>query len=203
MSLPKAVVFDLGKVLVDFDYGIAIRNIAARSRVTVQELAHFITHSTLLFDYETGLVSTHDFFQRVRQVTGFDGDLNEFARLFADIFTPIEAMVRVQAQLRARGVPTYIFSNTNELAVVHIRTHYPFFSDFDDYIFSYEHRAMKPHASLYEVLELRSGLTGPELFYLDDRPENVAAGAARGWQAHLHESVEKSRAALTSCRLLD
>jgi hypothetical protein len=38
---------------------------------------------------------------------------------------------------------------------------------------------------------------------LDDRPENVAAGAARGWHAILHESPEKSRAAIQKLRLLN
>ena len=55
---------------------------------------------------------------------------------------------------------------------------------------------MKPDAKIYEALEKLTGRRGKEIVYLDDRPENVAAGAARGWRAILHESPEKSRAAL-------
>ncbi len=36
MDSPKAVVFDLGKVLVDFDYSIAARRIAARSSMPIE-----------------------------------------------------------------------------------------------------------------------------------------------------------------------
>jgi HAD superfamily hydrolase (TIGR01509 family) len=111
-------------------------------------------------------------------------------------------MLKLHAALRQRGVPTYIFSNTNELAVGHIRKNFPFFSQFDGYICSYEHGAMKPDAKLYEVVEQTSRLAGPELLYLDDRPENVAAGAARGWQAVLHESSEKSQSAVAASGLL-
>ena len=59
-----------------------------------------------------------------------------------------------------RDIRTYIFSNTNHLAIENVRKLYPFFRDFDDYIFSYEHGAMKPDSKLYEVVEERSGCRG-------------------------------------------
>jgi len=191
----KAVVFDLGKVLVDFDYGIAARRIAARSRMTPEALGLFIMRSSLLLDYETGLLTSQEFYDKVRAATGFRGDLEEFGGLFADIFAPIGPMVQLHAGLRQQGFPTYIFSNTNELAVRHIRRSFPFFANFDSYILSYEHRAMKPDAKLYEVVEKQAARQGPEILYLDDRPENIAAGAARNWQVILHETPEKTAAA--------
>jgi 2-haloacid dehalogenase len=198
----KAVVFDLGKVLVDFDYSIAVRKIAARAKMPVVSLAQFMIHAPLLLKYESGALTTSQFFDEVCSITGFCGDLEEFASLFGDIFTPIEPMIEIQQSLRAQGLPTFIFSNTNELAVRHIRKAFPFFSGFNDFILSYEHGAMKPEARFYEVLERRSGHRGPEILYLDDRPENVQAGAARGWRIILHESPEKSAAALRQFGLL-
>ena len=203
MVRPQVVVFDLGKVLLDFDYGIAARRIAARGKITAVEVKNFIDHSPLLFRYETGRLTKAQFFDEVRAATGFDGDMLEFSRFFADIFIAIEPMVALQASLRQRGVPIYIFSNTNELAIEHIRGRFPFFNGFDGYILSYEHGAMKPDARLYEVVERQSGRTGEKILYLDDRPENVAAGAARGWQVILQESPEKSRTALEGLGLLD
>ena len=105
-------------------------------------------------------------------------------------------MIALHAELRRRGIPTYIFSNTNDLAVEHIRRNFPFFKNFDGYIYSYEVGAMKPDAKIYEALEKLAGRRGADIVYLDDRPENVAGGAARGWQAILHETPEKSRAAV-------
>src|SRR5690348_18058051 len=113
----KAVAFDLGKVLVEFDYAIAGRKIAARATMAATELGQCLIHVTLIIRYETGQLSRRKFFEEVRAASGFLGDLEEFASLFADIFTPIEEMVRLQAELRARGLRTYIFSNTNELAI--------------------------------------------------------------------------------------
>jgi HAD superfamily hydrolase (TIGR01509 family) len=199
----KAVVFDLGKVLVDFDYSIAVRKITARGTKDLAEITQFLMRSPMLIEYEIGLLTNHQFYEAICAATGFRGDFEEFANSFGDIFAPIEPMIQLQAALRARGVPTYIFSNTNDLAVSHIRRNFPFFNHFDGYILSYEKRAMKPEPKIYEALEHESGRRGSELLYLDDRPENVEAGAARGWNVILHESPEKSTAAVHAFGLLD
>lgn len=203
MTPPKVVVFDLGKVLVDFDYGIPARKIAARGTMDAAAVQKFIDHSPLLFRYETGLLTTEQFFAEISAATGFRGSLEEFAPIFGDIFQPIPPMIEMHATLRQKKIPTYIFSNTNDMAVEHIRRTFPFFNTFDGYIFSYEHGAMKPQAKLYEVVENETGKHREEIIYLDDRAENVAAGAARGWRVVLQETPEKSRAALHAAGLLD
>ena len=190
------VVFDLGKVLVDFDYTIAANKIAARSRNHVESLHEFLSGSPLLVQLESGLLTSRQFFSEVQKATGFTGGPEEFFDYFADIFLPIPAMVELHAELRKRQVPTYILSNTNDIAVGHIRRKFPFFGNFDGYIFSYQVGAMKPDAKIYEALETLSGRRGAEIFYIDDRPENVRAGAARGWQIVLHETPDATRAAL-------
>lgn len=198
----RAVVFDLGKVLVDFDYGIAARKIAARGTLPDHDLAHFLAHAPLLYRYETGLLTDEQFYRELCQASGFCGDFQEFSGCFADIFVAIEPMVELQAALRKRGLPTYICSNTNGLAISHIRRNFPFFSNFDGYVLSYEHGSMKPDARLYEVVEHQSGKRGAEILYVDDRPENIAAGAARDWQVVLQETPAKTRATIERFGLL-
>ncbi|MCC7377333.1 MAG: HAD family phosphatase [Verrucomicrobiales bacterium] len=201
-SQPTAVVFDLGKVLLDFDYGIVINRVSKRSRSTPQELHHLMLHSPLLPAYERGELSSTEFFETIRTETDYLGEYPEFESTFADIFTEIPPMIALQAELRARGVPTFIFSNTNDIAVRHIRANFPFFANFDGYVLSYEHRSMKPDAPLYEVVERMTGRKGGELIYLDDRPENIVAGAARGWHAVLHHDPAVSRARVAAAGLI-
>jgi len=196
------VVFDLGKVLVDFDYSIAARKIAARSTMSLDGINRFVGDSGITVKYELGSVTRREFFEQARQAMGFHGTFEEFGEFFADIFTEIPPMIELHAALRRRGIPTYIFSNTNDLAVEHIRRNFPFFKHFDGYILSYQICAMKPDAKIYEALEKLAGRHGADIVYLDDRPENAAAGAARGWRAILHESPEKSRAAVEKFGLL-
>ena len=201
-TTPSIVVFDLGKVLVDFDYSIAGRRIAARGTMSPADVQKFLDHSPLLYRYETGLMTRQEFFEEVRQATGFRGGIEEFGAFFADIFSEMPPMIELHASLRRSGIPSYIFSNTNDLAIEHIRRNFPFFSNFNGYILSYEIGAMKPATKIYEALESLSGKRGSEILYLDDRRENVDAGAVRGWQVILQTTPEKTRAEIEKLGLL-
>ncbi len=98
------VAFDLGKVLVDFDYSIAARKIAARSTMPLDSVNSFIGDSGITVKYELGLVTRREFFEQARQAIGFHGTFEEFGELFADIFTEIPLMIELHAGLRRRGV---------------------------------------------------------------------------------------------------
>jgi len=200
--MQPVLIFDLGKVLVDFDYSIAAKKIAARSKKSPADLHAFLGGSPLLLEYECGRHTRQEFFEAIREAIEFQGDVAEFGGFFADIFAEIPPMVSMQAELRRRGLKTYIFSNTNDLATEHIQRNFPFFGNFDGYILSYEVGGMKPQPKIYEAMEAMTGRRGADMVYLDDRLENIEAGAARGWQAILHETPEKSRQALSKLGLL-
>ncbi|HZF01656.1 MAG TPA: HAD family phosphatase [Methylomirabilota bacterium] len=194
--MKPAIVFDLGKVLVDFDYSIAAKKIAARSTKQFPDLQHFLGSSPVLARFESGLLTREQFFADMRQITSFTGSLDEFVSDFADIFVPIPEMIKLHEELRRRGFQTYIFSNTNDIAVEHVRHNFPFFKNFDGYIFSYEVGSMKPDLKIYEAMGKLCGRSFADIVYIDDRPENIAAGASRGWRTVLHETPEKTRAIL-------
>jgi len=202
MTNAPVLIFDLGKVLVDFDYSIAARKIAARSSKAPKDLHAFLGCSPLLNDYESGRLTRQKFYEAIREAIGFRDDLAEFGGYFADIFSEMPGTIALHAELRKRGFKSYIFSNTNDLAIEHVRRNFPFFAHFDGYIFSYEVGAMKPDAAIYKAMEKMCGRKGADLIYIDDRAENIAAGAARGWRAILHESPETSRQALVKLGLL-
>ncbi|MGA2853215.1 MAG: HAD family phosphatase [Verrucomicrobiota bacterium] len=196
------VVFDLGKVLVDFDYSIAARKVAARSKISLLNLAVFLSSSPLLIQYEKGVVNRRQFFEQIRDAIGFQGGLAEFAGYFADIFTEIPQMTALHTDLREREFKTYIFSNTNDLAIEHIERNFPFFKNFDGYIYSCEVGAMKPDAKIYAAMEKLCGRSGADIIYLDDRLENVQAGIARGWKAFVHETPEKTLTVFEKLKLV-
>jgi HAD superfamily hydrolase (TIGR01509 family) len=202
MTFTPTVIFDLGKVLLEFDYGIVARRLAAHSGRDAEQIRGLLDQSPLLFRFESGQMTNDEFFREVSLLTGYTGALDEFADIFGDIFAPIAPMIELHAQLRARGVQTFIFSNTNDLAIRHIRTNFPFFAGFTGYVYSHEAGTMKPDARIYEVVERRTGRSGAELLYIDDRLENVEAGAARGWRVVHHQTPEQTIAAVRAAGLL-
>lgn len=198
MTKPEVVVFDLGKVLVDFDYSLIATRIQSRTTQKLESKTLRLDQSALLVDYETGRIDTDTFFAEVQQLTGYAGSFEEFAVDFGDIFFAIDEMIEWHASLRQRGIRTYIFSNTNELAVRHIHSAFPFFGNFDAYVYSHEVGAMKPASAIYEAVEKTTGKAGGQILYIDDKPENIAAGAARGWhtilQQHPAETIKQAQA---------
>jgi len=192
MIRPKVVLFDLGKVLVDFDWFIAARRISDHASATPDEVIRFIATPDLMIRYETGRTTSEEFFEEVRQGIGYRRSYQDFRMAFSDIFTEITNMVQLHARVGAAGIPTWIFSNTNDWAITHIRERFPFFATFDGYFLSYQLGALKPQPAIYESAESTTGCRGDEILYIDDIAENTAAAAARGWQTVHHVSVEET-----------
>jgi glucose-1-phosphatase len=193
---PRVAVFDLGKVLLDFDYHRVAEALSRRSDLSPVEVKAIIDQTPLLHRYESGGMTTEAFFEEVRRQIQYRGDFEEFSVVFGDIFAEIPEMVALHRSLRERSIPTFVFSNTNALAIAQVRLKFPFFSAFDGYVLSYEVGAMKPAAPIYEAVESLTGVNGPELLYIDDRPENIEAAVLRGWHAVLHTSSELTHAAV-------
>ena len=185
-SVPKAIIFDLGKVLLDFDYGIAARTLAPKTRIGEQGIRGLLDQSPLLHQFESGKINATELYATFVAESGFTGTLADFRAAFGDIFTEIPAMIAMHAELKAAGLPTHILSNTNDIAVEHIQHRFPFFAGFTSYIFSHEVGAMKPMVPIYEALERSAGFSGTDLLYIDDRAENIDAAIARNWQCILH-----------------
>ena len=184
--LPKVVVFDLGKVLLDFDYDIAIRRFAKRSDAEIDKV-HELINSSVQYDYESGKLTTEDFFEYVQEGADFQGDRAEFIEFFSDIFAPMKIMLKFFNRVKAESVPTCVFSNTNEIAIEYISKQFPFYDSFDFYVLSFEEKGMKPDEPIYRIVEKKTKQTGESILYIDDRPENIETGNRLGWQTILQE----------------
>jgi glucose-1-phosphatase len=200
MPPPQAIVFDLGKVLVDFDYGRSAANLAAHATAPAEAIHRILDQTPLLHEYETGLMTTAQFREQVGGAIGFKGSPEQFASLFADMFTPIREMIALHEELIGRGLATFAFSNTNELAIQFIRRTFSFFDRFTGTVLSYEEGFMKPTDRIYAVVENRTWRRGADLLYIDDRLENVEQARDRGWRTIHHKdpktTVEQVRANL-------
>lgn len=185
-KIPEVVVFDLGKVLLDFDYDIAIRRFSERSDAGIDKV-HQLINSSVQYDYESGRITTDEFFAYVKDGAGFQGDRSEFIDFFSDIFSPMEIMLKFFKRVKAAGIPTCVFSNTNEIAIQYISKQYPFYGYFDFYVLSFQEKGMKPDEPIYRVVEKKTMKSGESILYIDDRLENIETGNQLGWQTILQD----------------
>ena len=186
------VIFDLGKVLLDFDFAIAAKKLARYSPQEEDQILKSINQSPLLHTFERGDCSEAQFFQQLNVECRLAASLEELKKCFAEIFTPVPSMIGFMESLKERGIPVMVFSNTNVTAVDYIRAAFPFFERFDAYCLSYEHGCMKPDTTLYGVAQSMTRCRPENLLFLDDRTENVNAARQIGWNAIHHQAPEKT-----------
>jgi len=103
---------------------------------------------------------------------------------------PITGSWEILEALRRARVPVLALSNFGIDSFEMARTHYPQLDHFDRCYVSGRLGMVKPDPRIYAHVEQDSGLSGPELFFVDDRPDNVDAARARGWQGHVFTGPE-------------
>lgn len=201
MTIEK-VLFDLGNVLLRFDFSRAYREMAAHG-ARLEALTEDAMVA-LVIEYETGLISTEEMFERVSAHVGYRGTRAHFEKSWQEIFEVNEPMVEFLESLNNRGIPCFLLSNSNDLHVRHIKERYRVLEPFEDIIFSHEAGAMKPGEAIYGMAIERFGLDPAKTAYIDDLPDNIATGGRLGFQCvHYHpDEHEKAESELTALGLI-
>lgn len=96
----------------------------------------------------------------------------------------IDHSVRLLRALRSAGVPVFALSNFGIDSFAYAETQYPFLAEFDRRYISGHMAVIKPDPEIYRMVEADCGVAPSELLFADDRTDNIAAAAARGWQTH-------------------
>ncbi|MFT6773523.1 MAG: 2-haloacid dehalogenase [Paracoccaceae bacterium] len=116
---------------------------------------------------------------------------------WAEMFSPpIPQSFALLATLKAAGVRVVALTNFAADTWDRAGDIYPALTTFDDAIVSGREGTVKPERRIYEILERRTGLSGADLFFTDDRADNIAAAAARGWRTHMFEGPDGLATAL-------
>ncbi|QFU09938.1 Alpha-D-glucose-1-phosphate phosphatase YihX [Rhodobacteraceae bacterium THAF1] len=96
----------------------------------------------------------------------------------------IDDSVDMMRTLRAKGMPVWALTNFGRETFDYAQVLYPVLAEFDGAVVSGHLGILKPEAGIYEALEQRTGVDPSRILFTDDRPENIAAAEARGWQVH-------------------
>jgi len=198
----SAVCFDLGKVLVDFDWHVMTARVAERSKLTPTEIGERISTDNEVLGYERGAITTDKFFSHLKKRLAYKGTATELRAAFTEIFTPIADHIALAALL-APHYPLAIISNTNDAHITHAEEVYSFFSLFPARIYSHRIGAMKPQPAIYHAAREAVGNPDPaEILFIDDLEPNILGAVALGWQTiHLRPEVNL-RESLASYELL-
>jgi putative hydrolase of the HAD superfamily len=200
----RAILFDLGGVLLDIDFDRALAAWTPHSRLPPQDVRARFGFDEPFRHHETGRLDDAGYFAHLRHALELECDLAQVEAGFnAILIGEIAETVTLLESLRGR-VPCYAISNTNPAHVLHMRRAFPGFLDRFDHVFtSHEigHRKPQPE-SFAHVLEA-IGAPAQEVLLFDDLAPNVEAARALGLQAVLVRSPADVRSALVARRLVD
>ncbi len=185
----QAVVFDIGRVLIEYDPERFYDGVVGEARrraffeaVPIHAMNERVDLGEVWEDAVAALAQEHP---------DWAEEIGHWHTRWIEMARPeIPRSVRLLRALRRKGIPVFALSNFGRETFAHAATHYPFFLEFDRAFVSGQLRLAKPDPAFYEVLERETGVTPSALLFTDDKPENIEAARARGWQTHLFEGPD-------------
>jgi FMN phosphatase YigB (HAD superfamily) len=185
---PQALLFDLGRVLIPFEFNRAYRAMEILTGLRTQEIRESLAATNLMREFETGLMSPEEFAEAVMGVLSFRCQLPEFNRIWNSIFLPETLIPEAAIRELASRYRLIIVSNTNRLHFEMLKNTYPIFQYFFGFVLSYEVKAMKPDPAFYAAALGMAGCLPRECVFIDDLPENVAGAERAGLHGIVFES---------------
>jgi len=179
----RAILLDLGRVIVPFDFNQAYTRIEALGGIPASEVPAKLLPTGLMQRFESGEIETGDFVRQVSELCGIDVPRETFDEVWNSIFlreTIISEELVAGLAARYRMV---LVSNTNPLHFGMLWKNYPILRHFHALVLSYEVRAMKPAARIYRRAVEEAGCRPEECFFTDDVPAYVEGARAHGIDA--------------------
>jgi glucose-1-phosphatase len=179
----KAVIFDMGGVLLKTADATAREAIAQRFGVSRRELEAFVFSSESSLQSEEGKLSDVDHWHNVMR--HFGQPVGDYIQLYNAYFSGDYIDQRL-LDFAASIKPAYtlaLLSNAWENARTLLSQRFDFLDTFDISIFSYEVKARKPDAHIYRVMLDRLKAEPEETIFIDDVQENVEGAQALGMHA--------------------
>jgi putative hydrolase of the HAD superfamily len=179
----KTVIFDLGKVLIPFDFSRGYRAMEKFCDYPAAEIPKRIAATDLVHRFETGLVEPRDFVQQLSRMLDLRVTYDQFCEIWSSIFLPDTLVPESLLAGIGERYRLLVLSNTNAIHFAMVRQSYPLLRHFDDLVLSYEVKAMKPSPAIYREAIARAHCRPEECFYTDDIPAYVEGARREGIDA--------------------
>ena len=194
----KALIFDLGRVLVNVDYDMGHSRMAALSGLRAEEVRERLQSSRLAYAFESGLMPSSEFAARVSDLMGVSPSVEEFEEIWYSVFhegpiIPEEFIAGLRERYRL-----VLLSNTNAMHYELLEQRLPVLKHFDAYTLSYKLGAQKPSPTIYRDAIVKAGCEPGECFYTDDIAEYIDGGRAAGIQAAQFRGFGRLRSDLSA-----
>lgn len=200
---PTKVVFDIGRVLIEWDPRHLYRELFDGDEDQMEEFLSTVCTPAWNLEQDRG----RPWSEAVAHLTAEHPHCAELIRAYDEMW---DAMVpgaiagtpEILAELKARKVPVYSITNFSVDKFKRAQQRFDFLNRFDGVIVSGEERLIKPDPAIYRCLMDRYGLDAADLLFIDDNRENVEAAIGLGMAAHHFSDADALRLDLERVGLL-
>ena len=191
-AMPKAIVFDLGGVLIDLDFDRcvkAFREILGYERIT--DLLDLYHQKGIYGDMEAGLITADEFRAEVLRESRPGCIPADVDRAMAGLLVGMDPRKVQLLEELSRRFPLYGLSNNNEISVKRMHNIYEengldWQRVFRKEFISCRMKMLKPSRAIFDAAAAEIGLPPEEILFVDDSQKNVDGALAAGWRAVLY-----------------
>lgn len=190
----KLIIFDLGKVILDFSFSSVAEGLAGSSRHALYKdhgnvADYLLKHGTdIAVRYESGKIGSEEFYNHIKESLYLDLSFDQFKQIWSDIFRENEGVADLIERLK-KDFRLCLLSNTNELHFDFIKENFPVVNNFDIWVLSYEAGVMKPDPEIFRIALQKAGIEAEEAIFIDDIRGHVLGAQGLGINSVEFKSV--------------
>jgi len=189
LTPPRALLFDLGGVLLDIDFGLAIKAWAAYSALPETELARLFRFDREYRQHERGTLDSAAYFAHLAARLQLSATPAQIEAGWNAIFIGEIAQTAQLVQTARSRLPCYLLTNTNPSHMRFWSARYPnVIPSFDAVFASHQLGLRKPEREAFDHILNVTGVNARDMLFFDDTAENVEAAKQAGLQAVLVRS---------------
>jgi putative hydrolase of the HAD superfamily len=177
----SVIVFDLGNVLIPFDYNTLIKKLdLVKPGLGKHFIDTYFNNYNVHRAFESGKMTESEFISKMLQILENKIDGVTFCNYFSDIFTENSEVTALLPELKKK-FKLVLLSNTNSIHEEYGWKNYNFLKYFDNLVLSHKAGSVKPEEAIYREVERLSGFPSNQHIFIDDIEDYVLAAKKIGW----------------------
>jgi HAD superfamily hydrolase (TIGR01509 family) len=187
----RAIIFDIGRVLIRVDVSRAMGGLASGLSLTPQDVWSAIEKDPRWLDWQEGRISPRDWHIHLAKRLGFSLTFEEFSEVWNRALDPNPIHSESFLEKLSKNYRLALLSNTDPIHMSNEEVRFPFFRFFPIRIYSYRVGASKPDPVIYREALQACQVLAEEAVYIDDIAAYAEAAQRLGMSGIVFQSPEQ------------
>jgi HAD superfamily hydrolase (TIGR01509 family) len=187
----RAIIFDIGRVLVRLDVAGAMGGLAGMISLTPQETWAAIEHDPRWRDWQEGRMSPRDWQLHICRRLGVNLTFEQFSEIWNRVLDPTPLLDGAFLESLSKRYCLAVLSNTDPIHVAELEKRFDFFRFFKHRIYSCVVGASKPSPLIFRAALQACKTTADNAIYIDDIPAYVEAARQLGMTGVVFQSPDQ------------